>query len=105
MLTLEAIHAQTGEVMAREQVEVVEKEQVLRSLGDASARMRGKLGESLASIERFDVPLPRATTASLDALHAYTLALDEGRLNPRRQAIPHLKRALGSIPSLRWRRH
>jgi eukaryotic-like serine/threonine-protein kinase len=98
VLTLEAIHAETGDVMAREQVEVQEKEQVLRSLGDASSRLRGKLGESLASRERFDVSLPRATTASLDALHAYSQALDQGRVNPRREAIPHLKRALELDP-------
>ena len=55
------------------------KEQVLTALGGAAARLREKLGESLASIEKFDVPLPRATTPSLEALHAYSLALDEGR--------------------------
>ena len=57
--------------MAREQVEVAAKEQVLTSLGEAASRLREKLGESLASIRKFDVPLPRATTQSLEALHAY----------------------------------
>ena len=67
--------------MAREQVEAASKEQVLTSLGAAASRLREKLGESLASIQKFDVPLPRATTPSLDALHAYSLALDEGRVD------------------------
>jgi tetratricopeptide (TPR) repeat protein len=98
VLTLEAVNAETGDVMAREQVEVEAKEQVLRSLGTATSRLREQLGESLASIKRFDVPLPRATTSSLDALHAYALALDGGRVNVQREAIPHLRRALELDP-------
>jgi tetratricopeptide (TPR) repeat protein len=49
-------------------------------------------------MRQFDVPLPRATTASLDALHAYALALDDGRLLPRVEAIPHLRRAIELDP-------
>src|SRR3954468_23452312 len=78
---LEAINAQSGDVMAREQVEVASKEEVLTSLGSAASRFRRQLGESLASIKRYDVPLPQATTPSLEALHAYALAIDEGRVN------------------------
>jgi Tfp pilus assembly protein PilF len=99
VLALEAINAETGDVMAREQAEVPVKEQVLTSLGAATSQLREKLGESLASIERFDVPLPRATTASLEALHAYSLALDEGRVVPRIEAIPYLRRALELDPN------
>ena len=98
VVALEAINAETGDVMAREQVEVPAKEQVLTSLGTATSRLREKLGESLASIQKFDVPLPRATTASLEALHAYSLALDQGRVNLRLEAIPHLKRAIELDP-------
>src|SRR5262249_48120559 len=57
-----------------------------------------KLGESLASIQRFDVPLPRATTASPEALHAYALALGDGRIVARLEAIPHLLRAIELDP-------
>ena len=71
---------------------------MLTSLGTATSRLREKLGESLASIQKFDVPLPRATTASLEALHAYSLALDQGRVVPRVEAIPHLKRAIELDP-------
>ena len=98
VLTLEAISAESGDSMAREQVEVGTKEEVLASLGSAASKLRERLGESLASIKRFDVELPRATTKSLDALHAYALALDQGRLTPRREAIPHLRRALELDP-------
>jgi tetratricopeptide (TPR) repeat protein len=99
VLTLEAINAETGDVMAREQTEAASKEQVLTSLGTAASKMREKLGESLASIQKFDVPLPRATTASLDALHAYSLALTDGVEVPRLEAIPQLQRAIELDPT------
>ena len=98
VVAVEAVNALTGDVMAREQVEVAGKEQVLTALGGVASRLREKLGESLASIQKFDVPLPRATTPSLEALHAYALALDEGRVNVRLEAIPHLKRAIELDP-------
>ncbi|HUR34989.1 MAG TPA: protein kinase [Vicinamibacterales bacterium] len=99
VLALEAVNADTGDVMAREQVEASSKEEVLGALGAAAARLRGKLGESLASIQKFDAPLARATTPSLDALHAYSLALDNGSVNPRLEAIPHLRRAIELDPN------
>ena len=68
VVTLEAVGAASGEVMAREQIEATSKEDVLTSLGTAASRLREKLGESLASVQKFDVPLARATTSSLDAL-------------------------------------
>ena len=94
VIALEAINADTGDIMAREQAEATSKEQVLTSLGAASAKLREKLGESLASVRQFDAPLPRATTPSLDALHAYSLALLDGREVPRLESIPQLKRAI-----------
>jgi hypothetical protein len=103
VIAIEAVNAQSGDVMAREQVEVPQKEQVLASLGRAAARLREKLGESLASIRRFDVPLPRATTSSLEALHSYALALDQDRLVARAGAVPHLKRAIEPRSGLRAR--
>jgi eukaryotic-like serine/threonine-protein kinase len=96
---LEAVNAESGEAMAREQVEAASKEEVLTSLGTAAARLREKLGESLSSIERYNVPLPRATTPSLEALQAYARALDQGRINPRLESIAHLKRAIELDPN------
>jgi tetratricopeptide (TPR) repeat protein/predicted Ser/Thr protein kinase len=95
---LEAVNVESGDVMAREQVEVNSKEEVLTSLGAAVSSLRRKLGESLTSIQRYDVPLPQATTPSLEALQAYALALDQGRVNPRLDAIPHLQRAIQLDP-------
>jgi len=94
VLSFEAIHSQSGDVIAREQVEARREEDVLMALDDAVARLREKLGESLATVQRFNVPLARATTPSLAALEAYSAALDEGRVIPRLEAIPHLRRAL-----------
>jgi len=99
VLALEAINAETGEVLAREQIEVAAKEQVLASLGSITSRLRENRGESLALIGKFDVPLAQATTGSLEALHAYSLALDQGRLVPRLEAVPHLFRAIELDPN------
>ena len=94
LLTIQAVAADTGKTIAQQHVEVPSADDVLRSLGAAAARLRGQLGESLASIQRFDAPLPQATTPSLEALHAYWLAHDRGQLVPRVEAIPHLRRAI-----------
>ncbi len=100
VVALEAMNAETGDVIAREQVEVASKEEVLTSLGSAVSSLRRKLGESLASIQRFDVPLPQATTPSLEALQAYALAVDQGRINNQQlDTIPHLKRAIELDPN------
>lgn len=98
VVSVEAANAESGEVMAREQVEVNSKEEVLSSLGATISTLRRKLGESLSLVQRYDVPLPQATTPSLEALQAYTRALDEGRVNPSIEAIAHLKRAIELDP-------
>ncbi|MGH9701750.1 MAG: tetratricopeptide repeat protein, partial [Candidatus Acidiferrales bacterium] len=74
VLTLEAINASTGNTIGQEQVQAASKEKVLDALGKASTQLRGKLGESLASIQKFDTPLVEATTPSLEALKAETEA-------------------------------
>jgi serine/threonine protein kinase/tetratricopeptide (TPR) repeat protein len=68
VLTLEAINSATGASVAQEQAQAASKEKVLDALGHASTSLRSKLGESLASIQKFDTPLPEATTSSLEAL-------------------------------------
>ena len=99
MLALEAINAETGEVVAREQVEVPAKEQVLAALGSATSKLREKLGESLAVIERFDVPLAQATTArSTRCMRTRSRSIRDGWI-PRLEAIPHLQRAIELDPN------
>ena len=102
VLALEAIDVESGEVLAREQVEIPAKEQVLALLGSATSTLREKLGESLALIKQFDAPLAQATTGSLDALHAYSLALDQGRMEPASRPCPIFRGRLSSIPISPW---
>ena len=72
VMSLEAVNCRNGDTLAREQVTADAKEKVLPALGSAASRLREKLGESLASIQKFDKPVEEVTTSSLDALKAYT---------------------------------
>ena len=73
VITLEAINAGTGESLGKAEVEAVNKEAVLNSLGKTAATLREKLGESLPSVQKFDRPLDEVTTSSLEALKAFSL--------------------------------
>jgi len=99
VLALEVIDASSGDVMAREQVEAGSKEQVLTALGTAATALRERLGESLRTVREFDVPLPKATTPSLEALHAYGLAMEKSNRLIAVEAIPHLQRAIELDPN------
>jgi serine/threonine protein kinase/tetratricopeptide (TPR) repeat protein len=99
VITLEAINALTGDAIAREQTEAESKEQVLKKLGKAATRLRARMGESLASIQRFDAPIEQATTSSLDALKAYSMGRELALGNKDREAMPFLKRAVELDPS------
>jgi len=72
LITLNAVNAATGDNIAQEQVQASKKDDVLSMLGTGVSSLRGKLGESLASVKKFDKPLDEATTASLEALKAYS---------------------------------
>ncbi|MGA7926677.1 MAG: serine/threonine-protein kinase, partial [Candidatus Sulfotelmatobacter sp.] len=73
VLGLKAVNCQSGDTLAEEQVTAASKEKVLDALGEAATKLRGELGESLATVQKFDIPLEQATTASLEALKAYSL--------------------------------
>jgi serine/threonine protein kinase/Tfp pilus assembly protein PilF len=75
VLALKAVNCQDGDTMAQEQATARSKEKVLDALGDAASKLRGELGESLATVQKFDVPLAEATTSSLEALKAYSLGI------------------------------
>jgi serine/threonine protein kinase/tetratricopeptide (TPR) repeat protein len=94
VITIEAQNAQTGESIAREQVEAPSKEQVLASLGKAASELREKLGESLSSIQKHDVPIEQATTSSLEALKAYAMANEERAKGRGMEAASLYKRAI-----------
>ena len=94
VLTLNATDCQTGETLAREQVETTSRERVLRDLGSITSSMRTRLGESLPSIRRFDVPIEQATTPSLAALKAYTLGLEERRHGRELESVAFFNQAV-----------
>ena len=94
VITLEAINSQSGEAIALQQTEAEGKEQVLKALGRASTSIREKLGESLASIRKFDAPIEQATTASLEAFKDYTVGVELWRKGQYAQSVPALKRAI-----------
>jgi serine/threonine protein kinase/Flp pilus assembly protein TadD len=73
VLGLKAVNCRSGDSLAEEQVTAGSKEQVLQALGEAAAKLRGKLGESLSTLQKYDTPVEEATTPSLDALQAYSL--------------------------------
>ncbi len=75
VIGIRAVNCQTGDDLAQEQVTAENKEHVLNALGHASTELRGKLGESLKTVQKLDAPIDQATTPSLEALQAYS----EGR--------------------------
>src|ERR1700751_5251285 len=99
VVSLAAINAQTGDTIASEQAESEGKEQVLKSLDKAATSLRGKLGESLPSIQKFATPLEQATTSSLEALQAYSLGHASHQHFDDEGAIPHYKRAVELDPN------
>jgi serine/threonine protein kinase/tetratricopeptide (TPR) repeat protein len=93
-VTLKAINCQSGDSLGATEVEAESQEKVLAALGPAATELRSKLGESLASIHRFDKPLEQVTTSSLEALKAYTEGLKISNEKGNMEALPFLKRAL-----------
>jgi len=99
VIGLEALNCASGDVLAREQMTAAGKEQVLPSLGHSAAKLRNEVGESLSSVQKFDVPLEQATTNSLGALKAYTLGVKTRREKGEAEAIPFFKRAIELDPN------
>ncbi len=99
VINLEAVSAASGETVAREQAEAESRERILARLGEAATRLREKLGESLASIERFSAPIEQATTASLEAFKAYDLGRQRHFSGQYFEAIPLYRRAVELDPN------
>ncbi len=97
---IDAVNCHTGDRLAQEQVTAASKEQVLKSLSDASSKIREKLGESLSTLQKYDTPGESVTTASLEALQAYTLAYKTMVVNGDFEAaIPLFTRATQLDPN------
>jgi tetratricopeptide (TPR) repeat protein len=99
VITLEAINPDSGAPIAREQVEAESKEKVLSSLGTAVVNLRQRLGESLSSIQKYDVPIEQATTSSLDALKAFAMANEERAKGRARESLVLYQRAVELDPN------
>src|ERR1700691_1810025 len=98
VLGLKAVNCQSGELLAQEQATAASKEKVLNALGAAASKLRGELGESLATVQKLDVPLSEATTSSLEALKAYSLGEKEAAQNSLSAALPYYQHAIELDP-------
>ena len=96
---LKAANCQNGDTLAEEQVTAPAKEKVLNALGDATAKLRERLGESLASVQKFDAPLEEVTTSSLEALKAFSLGDSDIGNSAQAASVAHLEQAIQLDPS------
>jgi serine/threonine protein kinase/tetratricopeptide (TPR) repeat protein len=99
VIGLNAVNCRSGDTLAQQQATAASKEKVLDTLGDAAARLRGELGESLATVQKFDVPLSQATTSSLEALKAFSLGVRAGMQKSTTQSIAYYQRAVELDPN------
>jgi eukaryotic-like serine/threonine-protein kinase len=99
VVTLDAVNAANSDTLAETQAQADSKEHVLKALDQATTQLREKLGESLASIKRFDKPLEEATTSSLEALKAFSLGDEKHASGNDLAAMPFYKQAIELDPN------
>ena len=99
VLGLKAVNCQSGDILAQEQVTAASKEKVLDALGAAASKLRSELGESLATGQKFDVPLQQATTPSLEALKSLSLGRKAANEKGDEAALPYHRRAIELDPN------
>jgi serine/threonine protein kinase/tetratricopeptide (TPR) repeat protein len=99
VLGLKAVNCQTGDPLAEEQVTAASKEKVLDALGEAASKLRTELGESLATVQKFDLPLSESTTTSLEALKALSLGRNARNQKGTAAALPYNQRAIELDPN------
>jgi eukaryotic-like serine/threonine-protein kinase len=100
LLTLKAVNCSNGDLLAATSAEAHDKNHVLDAVGNMAATMRGKLGESLASVQKYDAPAENVTTSSLEALQAYSLGYRaQVTKNDYAAAIPFFQRAISLDPN------
>jgi eukaryotic-like serine/threonine-protein kinase len=98
VIAVNLVNCQTGDFLVQEQKTASGKEQVLQALDEAARDLRGKAGESLSSVQKFDVPIEQASTSSLEALKAYSLGMKISSEEGNVAAIPFFKRAIEVDP-------
>jgi serine/threonine protein kinase/tetratricopeptide (TPR) repeat protein len=99
VIGLRAFDCESGEAVAQEQGTAIGKEAVLKTLDAVATKIREKLGESLASVEKFDTPLEQITTPSLEALKMCSVAFRTMNTKSQAEAIPFFQRALELDPN------
>jgi tetratricopeptide (TPR) repeat protein len=99
MLNLRATNCRNGDNIDQEQVQVARKVDVLGAVSRLTSRFRERVGESPAALQKHDLPLAEATTASLDALKAYSLGLKVIASQGDEASIPYFKRAVELDPN------
>jgi len=99
VIGLNAFNCHTGKGLGSEQVEADSREHVIKALGSAGTRIRGKLGESLASVQKYDTPIEQATTPSPEAFQAYSLGRKASLDSEWAGAVPFFERAVRLDPS------
>jgi serine/threonine protein kinase/tetratricopeptide (TPR) repeat protein len=100
LLTLKAVNCSNGESLASTEAQASDKNHVLDALGKVASEMRSKLGESLISVQKYDVPAENVTTPSLEALKAYGLGYQAMVVNSNfSAAIPLFQRAINLDPN------
>jgi eukaryotic-like serine/threonine-protein kinase len=98
VLGLKAVDCQGGDALAEEQATTASKEKVLEVLGRASSSLRANLGESLRSVQKFNVPI-EVTTSSLEALKSYSMADTISRETGDAPSLPFYRRAIELDPN------
>jgi eukaryotic-like serine/threonine-protein kinase len=98
-LILKAEDCSNGKLIASAEARAADKSRVLDALGKASASLREQLGESLATVEKFDTPLEQATTPSLEALQAYDAGYKLADKGDYEAALPFFQRARNLDPN------
>ena len=99
VLGLKATNCGTGSSLANVQVTADSKEHVLKALDKGASDLRGKLGESLSTVQKYDTRLEQATTSSLEALNAYSRGLKTKDLKGDEAALPFFERAVQLDPN------
>ena len=99
VIGLKAVNCGTGDVLAEAQEQAIGKEVVLKALDSAAVNLRGKLGESLSTVQKYATPVEEATTPSLEALKAYSLGWKTRFAKGDTAALPFFKRAVELDPN------
>jgi len=98
VISLDASNCRNGDTIEKRQVQAANKDEVLKALGTAAEQLRRGLGETLASIEKYDAPIQGATTGSLDALKSYSQGMTTRRRLGDTASVPFFRKAIEEDP-------